>query len=260
MSSKQLPIIAGGLAILLALLFVACQNSPTEPTRSVEPAASFFSTTSNDRKVQTEIDPEDFVKEVDNQYLPLQPGTKFFYEGTKDGVPTTNEVFVTHQTKMILGVECTVVKDLAYEDGVLAESTFDWYAQDEEGNVWYFGEDTRELDSAGNTISTEGSWEAGVNNALPGIIMLDEPKVGERYQQEIAPGVAMDMAQVRSLDESVCVPYGCFEDVLMTKEWSLIDRGPVDHKFYAPGLGFIMETKVKGGDETSALVNITTGN
>jgi hypothetical protein len=161
---------------------------------------------------------------------------------------------------MILGVECTVVRDLAYEDEVLAESTFDWYAQDQDGKVWYFGEDTRELDSFGNVITTQGSWEAGINNAFPGIIMLAEPKVGDRYQQEVAPGAAMDMAKVRSLDESACVTYGCFDDLLSTKEWSLLDRGPVDHKFYAAGVGFILEIKVKGEEETSQLVQITTGN
>lgn len=260
MSIKQLSIFASGLAILLALMFAACQKSPTKPTESAKPTESLSPVTAGDRKDETEIEPEDFVKEVDNQYFPLKPGTKFFYEGSKEGVPTTNEVFITHETKMILEVECTVVRDLAYEDGMLAESTFDWYAQDDEGNVWYFGEDTRELDSAGNVISTQGSWEAGVNNARPGIIMLGKPKVGKRYQQEIAPGTAMDMAQVRSLNQYKCVPYDCFDHLLMTKEWSLLDRGVIDHKFYAPGVGFILEINVKGGDEISALVKITTGN
>ena len=118
-----------------------------------------------------QINPANFVKEVDNEFFPLEPGTTFYYEGTTDGVPTNNVTYVTHDTKRILGVKTTVVHDRAYEDGVLVEDTFDWYAQDRAGNVWYFGEDTKELDEDGNVISTEGSWKAGVDGAQPGIIV-----------------------------------------------------------------------------------------
>jgi hypothetical protein len=99
---------------------------------------------------------------------PAVDPANFFYEGEKDGVPASDETFVTHGTKKILGVDCTVVRDRAFENGVLVEETFDWYAQDVDGNVWYFGEDSKELDPSGNVISTEGSWEAGVNNAERG--------------------------------------------------------------------------------------------
>lgn len=250
-------VLTSSLAMLLILTFVACQKTPTG---SIQPPESLGTTKLAVKQHPFEIDPDNFVKKIDNPFLPLKPGTTFFYEGTKAGIPTTNEVFVTHDIKNILGVECTVVLDRAFEDGVLAESTFDWYAQDRQGNVWYFGEDTKELDSNGNVISTEGSWEAGVNSAKPGIIMEAHPKVGDRYRQEFAPGVAEDMAQVRSLDQSACVPYDCFDDLLMTKEWSLLDRSVIDHKYYAAGVGFILEIKVKGEQETSQLVQITTGN
>ena len=139
---------------------------------------------------------------------------------------------------------------------MLIEDTFDWYAQDEEGNVWYFGEDTKELDENGNVVSTEGSWEAGVNGAEPGIIMLAEPKKGDKYQQENAPDVAEDMAQVIGFEDSVCVPYGCFEDVLVTKEWTPLEQGMVEHKYYAQGVGFIFGEMVKGGEEQIELVRV----
>lgn len=204
-----------------------------------------------------DFDPDDFVGEVDNPFFPLEPGTTFLYEGTSDGVPTSNEVFVTHDTKEILGVETTVVRDLAFEEDVLVEETFDWYAQDEDGNVWYFGEDTKELDEEGNVISTEGSWEAGVDGAEAGIIMLADPRVGDRYHQEFAPGVAEDEAKVLSLDKSRCVAFGCFDDLLLTKEWTRLHPGVVDHKFYAQGIGFLLGVTVKGGDERSELVDVT---
>jgi len=203
------------------------------------------------------IDPADFVRTIDNEFFPLRPGTTFFYEGTSDGVPTSNEFFVTHDTKEILGVVTTVVRDLAFEDGVLAEKTFDWFAQDRDGNVWYFGEDTKLLDPEGNVISTEGSWEAGVDGAKAGIIMLAEPRVGNRYFQEFAPGVAEDQAKVLSLNKSRCVRFGCFDDLLLTKEWTKLRPGVVDHKFYAEGIGFVLGVTVKGGDERTELVEIT---
>jgi hypothetical protein len=208
------------------------------------------------KKRLPEFDPDNFVSEVTNPYFPLEPGTRFIYEGESEGVPIEEVVTVTNETKEILGVTTTVVHVLSFEEGVLVEETFDWYAQDVDGNVWYFGEDTKEFDEAGNVISTEGSWEAGVDGAQPGIIMLAEPKKGQRYQQEVAPDVAEDMAQVRRLDESVCVIYGCFDDVLVTKEWTPLEKGVVEYKYYAPGVGFILSVTVKGGDERLELVDI----
>ena len=203
-----------------------------------------------------DIDPDDFVSVIDNPYFPLTPGTTFIYEGESDGTPTRIETTVTEETKIILGVTCTVVHDQAFEEGVLVEDTFDWYAQDLDGTVWYFGEDTKELDEDGNVISTEGSWEAGVDGAEPGIIMEAHPQEGDRYYQEFYKGEAEDRAKVLELDESLCVAYGCFDNVLVTKEWSRLDPRVVDHKYYAPGVGFIYEETVKGGDETSELVEI----
>ncbi len=203
-----------------------------------------------------QLDPGNFVSVVDNPYFPLTPGTTFIYRGESEGVPTRDVTFVTYDTKQILGVTTIIVHDQGFEDGVLVEDTFDWYAQDVDGNVWYFGEDTKELDENGNVISTEGSWEAGVNGAEPGIIMEADPKKGDKYQQEFAPDVAEDMAQVIGFEDSFCVRYGCFEDVLVTKEWTPLERGVVENKYYAKDVGFIFGIIVKGGDEQTELVRV----
>ena len=202
------------------------------------------------------VNPDDFVSEVDNPFFPLTPGTRFFYEGTKDGEPTTDETTVTHDTKQILGVTTTVVRDRAFDKGVLAEDTLDWYAQDVAGNVWYFGEDTKELDEFGHVISTEGTWEAGVNGAEPGIIMEAHPHVGDLYQQELALGVAEDRARVLSLDESACVQFGCFDHLLLTEEWTPLHPGEVEWKYYAKNVGFLLGNLVQGGSEHTELVSV----
>jgi len=200
-----------------------------------------------------------FVRNVYNRFFPLQPGTTFYYKGQKDGVPASNIVTVTADIKRILGVDCTVVHDRAFENHTLIEDTFDWYAHDAKGNVWYFGEDAKELAPNGAVISTEGSWQAGIDGAKPGIIMEAHPRPGDRYFQEFAPDVAEDQAQVLSLDKEACVQYGCFEDVLLTKEWSRLTRGEVEHKYYARDVGFILGVMVKGGNERTELVRITHG-
>ncbi|PYR92501.1 MAG: hypothetical protein DMF84_13430 [Acidobacteria bacterium] len=198
-----------------------------------------------------------FARNVSNEFFPLVRGTTFFYEGTKDGAPTRDEVHVTNQTIRILNINCTVVRDRAFEDNVLVEDTFDYYAQDISGNVWYFGEDTKELDEKGRVVSTQGTWRAGVNGAAPGLIMEAHPLVGDRYYQELAAGVAEDQANVRSLTSSTCVPFDCFHDVLRTRETSRFEPGVVEQKYYASGIGFIRADILAGGNEHTALVRIT---
>src|SRR6266508_367450 len=205
----------------------------------------FVTTSTVGAKPFLQLDPGNFVSEVTNPYFPLDPGTTFIYQGETEGAPTRDVMTVTSDTKVILGVTTIVVHDQAYEDGVLVEDTFDWYAQDKAGNVWYFGEDTKELDENGNVISTEGSWEAGVDGAEPGIIMLVHPQVGDRYYQEFYPGVAEDQAKVLSLDASVCVAYGCFNNILVTKDWTQLEPGVVENKYYAKNVGFILAVMVK---------------
>jgi len=188
-----------------------------------------------------------FAPQITNPYMNFAPGRTFTYRTETDAGTEINTVLVTDQTKTILGVATTVVHDQVFLNGELSEDTFDWMAQDEDGNVWYFGEDTKEF-SGGQLTSTEGSWEAGVNGT-PGIIMLAEPEVGLRYKQEDSPGVAEDMAKVLSLSATVDIDYGTWDNALQTAEWSLVESGPRDFKFYVSGVGMVMEIGGRGSHE-----------
>ena len=198
--------------------------------------------------------PREFVARVDNPWFPLTPGTKFVYRGVKDGEPSRDVVTVTHRTKTIQGVRCTVVSDLLYARGRLAERTADWYAQDKSGNIWYFGEATAELDRKGHVTSTEGSWQAGREGAKAGIFMPAHPKLGQSFRQEYYKGHAEDYFKVISLHATVRVPYVSSKNALLTKEWTPLEPGVIDHKFYVRGLGNVREVTVKGGAERNELV------
>jgi len=201
--------------------------------------------------------PAQFSEHVTNRYFPLTPGTIYIFEGVEDGVATHTEVTVTHDSKTISGVVCVVVRDVVTQEGSLIEETDDWYAQDSAGNVWYFGEDTKAYEN-GQVKSTAGSWEAGVDGAQPGIVMEAAPQVGDSYRQEYYAGEAEDMAKVIDLNASVSVPYGSYTGVLVTEETTPLEPDQVDHKNYAPGIGFVSGTLVQGGSEQIELVRITT--
>jgi hypothetical protein len=203
------------------------------------------------------IDPAEFTTEIDNPFMPLRPGTRWVYKGVGDeGETERNVVEVTDETKKVMGVTVVVVRDTVSVDGKVAEDTLDWFAQDADGNVWYFGEDTREIED-GKTVSTEGSWEAGVNGALPGIAMEADPQVGDTYRQEYYKGEAEDTGEVLSLDEQVSVPYGSYDGVLKTEDLNPFEPKIVENKYYAKGVGFVMEETVKGGSERTELVQVT---
>jgi hypothetical protein len=201
------------------------------------------------------IDPADFTTKIDNKYFPLKPGTTFIYKGKTEGATEGDVVAVTSDTKNVMGVECVVVKDTVTEDGEMTEKTFDWYAQDNKGNVWYFGEDSKEYEN-GKVKSTEGSWEAGKDGAKPGIIMTADPKVGHTYRQEYYKGEAEDMARPLRLDASTTVPYGSFDHVLVTREWTPLEPNIAEHKYYAAGVGNLLEVSVKGPQERLELVDV----
>ena len=159
---------------------------------------------------------------IDNKYFPLKPGTTFIYKGTKEGDPTRDTFEVTSKVKVIAGITTREIHDKLFTKGVLIESYQDWFAQDDNGNVWYFGEFTTDFSNGG---SHEGSWQAGVKGAKAGIIMEGAAKVGDAYNQEVAKGVAEDKATVLSLNDKVCVTYGCFTHVLKTKEFTPLEPG-----------------------------------
>jgi len=203
------------------------------------------------------MDTADFTDPVENTYFPLTIGTTYIYQGGDEGSIEV-EMYVTDQTKEIMGVTTMVVREREWENGELTEDSLCWYANDNEGNVWYFGEDTREYDyNAVEMISTTGSWEAGVDGAEPGILMKADPQVGDVYQQEYYKGEAEDMAEVLSLDASATVEYGSFDNCLQTKEWTALEPGVEEHKYYASGVGLLLEVAVTEGNERIELVEIT---
>lgn len=201
--------------------------------------------------------PPSFHAQVTNRWFPLVPGTTYTYRGVKDGLPSRDVVTVTHRTLTIAGAPCVVVRDLLYLAGRLRERTTDWYSQDGPGNVWYFGESTAELDRAGHVTSTEGSWRAGRNGAVAGIYMPAHPRVGAAGRQEHYPGHAEDHYRVVSLHASVAVPYRSTHSALLTEEWTPLEPGVLDHKYYVAGIGTLLEQTVRGGDERNALVSVT---
>jgi hypothetical protein len=217
------------------------------------PAAPAFSAPSCPRPPAL---PDDFASRIDNPYFPLAPGTTLTYKGKLDGEPAVDIFKVTHNTKQILGVTTTVIRDQVFINGELAEDTKDWYAQDDDGNVWYFGEDTKELEN-GQVVSTEGSWEAGVNGARAGIFMPAHPRVGQVFKQEDAKNVAEDCTKILDLHASVKTPYVSSNDALKTEEFSLLEPDVVDNKFYVRGIGLVREETVQGGTDVLKLVSVT---
>ena len=198
----------------------------------------------------------DFSARVDNPWFPLEPGTTYIYRGEKDGQPSREVLTVTHRTRVIDGVPCVVIQDRLYVHGRLGERTTDWYSQDKRGNVWYFGEDTAEFDLAGRITTTSGTWRAGVDGARPGIFMFAHPRVGQSAQQEFFKGQAEDHFQVVSLHASASVPFVSSRQALLTKEWTPLEPGTIDHKLYVRGVGTVLEETVRGGSERAALVSM----
>ena len=208
------------------------------------------------KKYEPKIDPANFTAGVvDNPFFPLRPGTVFHYAEKNRNKVNDNEVTVTKATKVILGVTCVVVHDtLKDKKGTLIEDTLDWYAQDRDGNVWYFGEDTKEYDDKGNA-HTKGSWEAGVKGAQPGIIMPAHAKAGgAKYRQEYLKGEAEDNGQVVATNDKVNVPAGKYTGCIRTKEWSDLESGS-EKKWYAKGIGFVRSESKDGG--VVELVSVT---
>ena len=205
-----------------------------------------------------ELDPADFVGTIDNPYWPTTPGSRWVYRETDaDGTVQRVVVTVTDRTKVIEGIEATVVRDTVTEDGEVVEDTFDWYAQDRWGNVWYLGEATREYD--GDKVSTEGSWETGLDGALAGVVVPAMPAPGLAYRQEYYAGEAEDEAVVLSVDERADVPQGSYEDVLMTKDLNPLEPDLVEHKFYGKGVGPVLALTVSGGSSREELVSFVSG-
>jgi hypothetical protein len=218
--------------VVMALAFVGCEDSVTGP--DYDPVL-----------------PTSWAGAVSNPHFPLAPGTTLSYEAETDEGLETTVVEVLTGTRLINGVAATRVRDRVYLDGELIEDTEDWFAQDAAGNVWYLGEDTKEYED-GAVVSTEGSWEWGVDGALPGIIMWADPAahVGEEYRQEFAEGEAEDWGKVVAMGEAVTVTFGAFTNCLKTEDWNGLESGGREFKYYCPGIGLVLETPVTGPGRT----------
>ncbi len=198
------------------------------------------------------IDPANFAAAVDNPYFPLVPGTTYKYVEKSGKDTAETEMTVTHDTRTIMGVRCIIVHSVVTEKGKLDEETYDWFAQDKQGNVWYFGEDTKEMHNG--KFNPEGSWEAGVGKNQPGMIMPAQTAPGPPFRQEYSPGNAEDMSQIVAVKETMSVPYGTFSDCVRTKEWSLLSAGS-EKKWYARGVGCIKEVSPEG--DVNELISVT---
>lgn len=246
----------GSVFTLLVLLFVVL-NTGCEATEESEPTSieSSLTTTKSQPIIPEYPGATNFVPVITNAYLDFEVGKVFHYAGeTEDGTETV-EVTVTTGTKLIIGVTTTVVHAEEFLDGELIEKTDDWFAQDTAGNVWYFGEYSEEYED-GEFVGTEGSWEAGVDGALPGIIMLANPRMGVKYQQEYYEGVAEDMGMVINLNKTVSIDYGTFVGCLETMDWTPLEPGEREHKFYKEGVGLLLELQPQGGRVTIELIAI----
>jgi hypothetical protein len=197
------------------------------------------------------IVPTEFTTEITNPYMPLVPGTALTYKG--DG--EMNVFNVTDRTREVMGITTIVVRDRAFAGGQLVEDTEDWFAQDTAGNVWYFGEATAECDGT-RIVSHHGAWEAGVDGAQPGIVMLANPEIGDYYRQEYLKGEAEDVAKVVRLDSTITNALGSYPNVLITEDFTRLEPAIVEHKKYAPGVGLVEEQLVKGGSGVVKLTNV----
>ncbi len=264
MSTIHIRPVAAGL-LSLGIVAGACAASPSpsapagEPSPSTSPSAvetPFPAALSSQQPYQPVIDPAAFTAAVDNPYFPLPAGARWVMEGSGESAGEVTTTLVSDKTRTILGVVCAIVRDELKTDGELAELTFDWYAQDADGNVWYFGEDTAEYKN-GEVTTREGSWEAGVDGAQPGIIMPADPTVDLTYRQEFYAGQAEDQATIVELGATADTPAGSYTDVLVTEDWTPLEPDIIEHKFYAPGVGLVKERDVQGGHARNDLTEFT---
>ena len=206
-----------------------------------------------------DLDPADFTTRIDNPYLPMAPGSRWVYNETSaDGERKRVDVAVTDRTKRVAGIEARVVHDVVTEGGRVVEDTFDWYAQDRAGNVWYLGETTKEFEP-GKPPSTKGSWEAGVDRAQPGIAMPARPRIGLDYRQEHHAGEAEDRGRVVGLDEQAEVPAGHYTRALMTRDSNPLEPRVLEYKLYARGVGLVLALQSSGGSGREELVRFERG-
>ena len=237
------------LLVCMTLVATGCAGArpPSTPPDSELPQGSD----------PVDLKPGNFSTTIYNPYWPMSPGTRWTYRETGgDGDVLTVVVIVTSETKKIAnGITARVVRDTVSNGEEIVEDTFDWYAQDAAGNIWYLGEDTAEFEN-GEIVSREGSFEAGVDGALPGIAIPAEPRPGLAYRQEYLEGEAEDNGEVLSVKEQADVPYGHVDDALLTKDTITIEPDVLEYKLYAPGVGPVLTLGVSGGSGREELLTV----
>jgi hypothetical protein len=233
------------LAVAAAALLAGCGGDNDAPAAG--PAAGY----------EPAITPAQLSRTVDNPFFPLPVGARREYQKTTEDGPERTVVEVLPESHTVWGVEATAVRDRVFLDGELIEDTQDWFAQDTEGNVWYLGEDSKDYEN-GQVVSTEGSWAAGVDGAKPGVIMWANPAahLGEPYRQEYYQGKAEDWGKVVAVNQSVSVPAGSFTGCIKTEDWSGLEPGVLENKFYCPQTGLVLEVPAQGGSERNELVEV----
>ena len=233
------------------LVLAACGGGGSKSTSSSAPALP-----QGTKPVQ--LDPADFSTNIDNPYWPMRPGSHWVYREVENGEAQRVDVTVTNRTKTLHGIEARVVHDRVSQHGETVEDTYDWYAQDSAGNLWYLGEDTAEYEN-GKLKTKEGSWAYGVDGAQPGVVVPASPKRGMSYREEYYAGHAEDAAAVLNIGSQVQVPFGRFQDAMLTRNFSTIEPTVEEMKLYAKGVGPVMELLVSGGSGRTELLSYTKG-
>jgi hypothetical protein len=247
------------IPIGLSLVVTGC-GSGSSKAPAPAPKIAIHRVPTSGAAYHPKIDPRNFSDRITNKYWPMKPGTTWTYTGQKDGQPEKVVVVVKKTSKTIMGVRTVVVQDTVTTNNTLAENTTDWYAQDKQGNLWYFGEDSKDYKN-GVVVSTQGTWEAGVDGAQPGIVVKARPTAdGKTYRQEFRPGVAEDMAKILSTNGAEKVPAGSFKRIVHTLDTDPLNPDKIEHKFYAPGVGPVHVKRTGSAhSEETRLVKVTHG-
>jgi hypothetical protein len=243
------------VALLCLIALAGCSAQPWNTSSTEQSGTGTLRTTPGSALPQSdepvELDPAAFTADITNPWFPLEPRTRWTYRETgENGEVVRVVVTATPVTRRIAnGVTARVVRDTVTLDGELIEDTFDWYAQHDDGTVWYLGEDTAEFEN-GEITTRAGSFEAGVDGAEAGVIMPAAPDVGMAYRQEYYEGEAEDRGEVLALGQLAGVPAGDYDDLVQTADTTPLEPDLLEHKYYARGVGLVLTVdKAAGGRE-----------